>query len=801
MKVFQHIKINSLDDYFLNLSQRNGNNVFFYRINSYSEHIWDFLCRYYNEARKNGVIIDGRIPNVDQNQLSYYYEMMGENFALDSQFIMTSLQKWLPRMNAIQRNEISGAMYDVLSGLSAKGKNNNIIKNAYIKFMCWLYYRFESLTSHLGEDSIPKILCNGIGSHYELMLLSMLSRSGCDIVLVQTAGNSQYSGFDPYSETSDEWTDTGTVFPSDFSVRKLQQAVAEKINAVSVCGQKPPYTVETNGWAKGDGLTDVLTPVSDRINRSDIICNIFYRINGVYSRADYVNELISFRNSLNNQNRKLIVVNGEIAEPSYDEISEIKRSNYNSPAMAVSELARNIIISDSKLQQMVRYEFSQTMLKYSGQSSVNKFVNMCVYVLCWLKRWQKQLFANWKKESIPCFVLFDCNMDENQIIFTEILSALPVDVLILNPALKDVCRINSESLIEFTYDSPLEIDAFPEDGVSMRAGTVAYHAERELDTLMYQDTGIYRNHQYSKASSIVLDTMFEEIEILWNQELKYRPNFSTANGEVIIPVFFAKISGVKDGNVKAYWQFVKRLITEDTIVINGNQRVSANPHSPNANPYSGGGMTRSLGSINPYSLSSNANPYSANIRNSAPVQSGNTSQSSVAFWKNGSLQRSAIKNSPDYPYKVLREEMQDYILDKLQLLIDSRIIKGTFENGMEYKIISTILNLDSINKEIVRKLQNFDFTKKNPKILYINTGDNAITPEQAIVMEFLSMAGFDILFIIPTGYYNVENHYSRSIISEHQTGEYLYDLKCPDFSRISAGSRQPWHKKLFGRGV
>ncbi|MDE6679565.1 MAG: YceG family protein, partial [Ruminococcus sp.] len=777
-------------------SQRNGNNVFFYRINSYSDDIWNFLCRYYDEARKNGVIIDGRIPNVDQNQLSYYYEMMGESFSLDGQFIMKSLQKWLPRMNAIQRNEISGAMYNVLSGLQAQGKNNNIVRNAYIKFMCWLYYRFESLTSHLGEDNIPKILCVGIGSHYELMLLSMLSGAGCDIVIVQTAGNSQYSGFDPASEISYEWTNTGTAFPTDFSVRKLQQAVAEKINAMRVCGQKPSYTIETNGWAKGNGLEDVLTPVSERINHPDVICNILYQINGVYSRADYVNELISFRNTLSTQKRNLIVANGSIAEPSYDEISEIKRSNYNSHAMAVSELARNIIINNAELQQIVRYEFSQTMLKYSVQSSVNKFVNMCVYILCWLKRWQKKLFSDFSGNNLPCFVLFNCDIDENQAIFTEILSGLPVDVLILNPQMKNIRPINNDKFIEFTHDSPLEIEVFPEEGVSMRAGTVAYHAERELNTIMYQDSGIYRNHQYSKASAIVLDTMFEEIELLWNQELKYRPNFSTDNGEVMIPVFFAKVSGVKDGNVKAYWQFVKRLVNEDTIVINGNQRGSVNPHS---STYSGSNVnTRSLGSINPYSPIGNANPYSANIRNTAP--SGNTSQSAVAFWKNGSLQRTAIKNSPDYPYKVLREDMQEYILDKLQLLIDSRIIKGTFENGMEYKIISTILNLDSVNREIVRKLQNFDFTKKNPKILYINTGDNSITVEQAIAMEFLSMTGFDVLFIIPTGYCNVENHYSRSIISEHQTGQYMYDLKCPDFSRISAGSRQPWHKKLFGRG-
>ena len=73
-------------------------------------------------------------------------------------------------------------------------------------------------------------------------------------------------------------------------------------------------------------------------------------------------------------------------------------------------------------------------------------------------------------------------------------------------------------------------------------GTVAYHAERELDTLMYQDTGMYRNMQYGKANIISLQTMYEEIKILWDQELKYRPDFSVVDGVVNIPVIFAKVS-------------------------------------------------------------------------------------------------------------------------------------------------------------------------------------------------------------------------------------------------------------------
>ncbi|MDE5862065.1 MAG: YceG family protein, partial [Ruminococcus sp.] len=44
-----------------------------------------------------------------------------------------------------------------------------------------------------------------------------------------------------------------------------------------------------------------------------------------------------------------------------------------------------------------------------------------------------------------------------------------------------------------------------------------------------------------------------------------------------------------------------------------------------------------------------------------------------------------------------------------------------------------------------------------------------------------------------TGYNNIENYYSRSIISEHQIGSYVYDMKVPDFSRI----RLPWGRKKY----
>ena len=52
-----------------------------------------------------------------------------------------------------------------------------MLKNAYIKFMCWLYYKFERIVNMLGESKIPKILYEGDISNYELLLVSVLSNA------------------------------------------------------------------------------------------------------------------------------------------------------------------------------------------------------------------------------------------------------------------------------------------------------------------------------------------------------------------------------------------------------------------------------------------------------------------------------------------------------------------------------------------------------------------------------------------------------------------------------------------------
>lgn len=758
--MFEHKKLQNLDDFFTKLENRREKGVFFYRINGWNEEIDRLIRKYYETARLSGVVIEGRILNPTEANLDYYQEMMGLDFQMNPGFINRSLGRWLPRMNEFQRNQVAVSIYDTLDGLRQAGKNDNILKNAYIKFMCWFYYKFERIVNHLGEGGVPKILYEGEVSNYELLFLDILSRAGCDILLLQYRGDASYRKLDAQSLRSDELTVPGMqAFPAGYGLKRIQQEQQEAARTERLYGRKPEHENCTNAWITGKGLADILTPPPQRGTDPHFFYPCFIRITGVEDKLTYVSELYQFRQELKKAGRKVVVVNGQLPAPTMEEIAGIRRQNCQRQEQLLASLAANIQYgTEPELQRIMVKGFLDLMLAEAKEPgmNLNRLMNKGVYLLCWLKRYQGELFM---RDLTPgCFIHMGPCGNENETLFLRLLARLPADVLILVPAKEPSCRLEDPALYEIHYEEALRVERFPEDAGSLQVGTAAYHAERELDTLMYRDTGMYRSYQYGKAEAVTLQTMYEEIAILWKEELKYRPGFQTVDDIVNMPVIFAKVSGVKDENVANYWAEIKNLITEDTYLVNQAPLIR-------------------------------------------PGQSNPLKSCAVEFLKNGRLRRDKIKSHREYRYGFLREEVQEHILDALQKLLDERAVRGIYENGMEYAVIATVLNL---NKELVRMIQKFDYTKENPKLIYIQTGEQLPSQEDAILAVFLNLVGFDVAFFVPTGYQGPEKYFNRSRMEEHQIGEYVYDLRVPDFRTVQANTkaaRPSWRDKIFKRGV
>ena len=130
-------------------------------------------------------------------------------------------------------------------------------------------------------------------------------------------------------------------------------------------------------------------------------------------------------------------------------------------------------------------------------------------------------------------------------------------------------------------------------------------------------------------------------------------------------------------------------------------------------------------------------------------------------------------------------------------MLDQRLIKGTFRNGTEYTVLATVLNM---KKDVLRLIQGFDFTKKNPKLVIIHTRDQSPSLEDSIMITFLNRLGFDIALFVPTGYQTIERYLDGNFPVEHQIGEYVYDLNVPDFRSIPSEKGRSWLNNLLRRG-
>lgn len=753
--MFQQAPLKKLDDYFVPLPERPEKSVYFYRFAGNSPEVTAFLRRYYEAARQGGVIIDGRLPNPDPGQLAYFGEMMGTDFQRDCGFLSQRLAKWLPRMSPGQREAVASAMASTLEDMLRQGKNENMLRNAYIKYMCWLYYRFERIVNRLGTEVPPKILYDGAISVYELQLFLVLSRAGADLALLEREGDEGYRRLDPSSQLSRLYQAEGlSPFPPHFSLQRLREELARDVNRRRLYGAPPKLEPCTNAWMERPELNQLLTSPSLRGGEGRFFYNSFLAQYGVPDRLTFSADLFGFYQRLKSEGRRVCVVNGSIPVPTPEEVAAVPRKNYRDLEQMAGDLAQNIRCpASAELQSLMVKGFLDLVLEEGGPDrNVSRAANQAVYLLCWLKRWQKELFEGWKPPEVPVFLLFGGGTTEHEARFLRLLAKLPVDVALLQPSLDKGSCLRDPALLELRYEDSLSMETFPAQSGQLRVSTAAYQAERDLDGMMYQDTGLYRNQQYAKAEAVTLRTMYEEIAILWDQELKYRPSFQVNNGMVTLPVLLEKICGVKDGDVGRYWLEIKKLMTPETLVV---------PKLPWTSP-----------------LDEN------------PMRAGATQ-----FLRNGRLLKDKIKAHKAYPYGILRGEMQDYLLDKLQLLLDRRTIAGTYQNGTEYTVIAAALNL---KKELLRLLQKFDFTKKNPKLIVIHTSEEILSLEDGILFAFLNLLGFDILFFVPTGYQCIERYFAAPFANEQQIGEYLYDLPPPDFTRISERGRGSI-RKWFGR--
>ena len=717
------------------------NKGYILRISAYGSKVNEFLEKCCGEKSCGIIVSSTGLAKPDTNEISLCLNSMGQERITDRETVKACLSDYLhiPEDSVV---ELCEAILNIQSDMQKSGSNENIIRNVTVKFMFWLKkYCGASLAS--GENN-TKLLVQIPVSKHELWFFAVLAAVGQDIVLIETEGDEKCAQLDSEGKYSSMLELGDKPFPRGFSLNDIRQQLARQQSFSAQFNDPSLPKICTNAWISGEIFDDVRRSPAERGNESNTVYNCYARINGVENKATYLSDLFRIYSEIKDSRRFLLLDEGFPA-PTNEEIADIRRGNYNDIFALISGMSANLVHSSVTLQKLMRRAFAEVMKGYFDRTNdLRKSLNIGVYVLCWMKRWQKTLFSGWKLGECACFMMLGVCHSSKEECFVKMLSRLPCDVIQLVPDLKLTRLLTDELLYERNFTDTLEVKSFPKAESELSMGTVAYYAERELDEIMYNDATIFRDFQFKKANAILLNTMYEEIKLLWGQDLKFRPNFSVSGDIVNMPVIAARVSGVKGGSggIKDYRRELCEYITGNTLVIN-NRGIIAPPSE---------------------------NTFGFHLVSASK------------------LCREQILKSSDYRYGMLRGEIQDYILEKLQVLLDKDIVDDAPEH-----IAKVCLSLSS---DIVRMIQSFDFTKSNPKILYLNTTEKVISLEDSIALAFMSVLGFDILMFIPTGYMSCEKYYRNDFFVSHQIGDYCYDMPTPRLSPV--GQKQSIFKRIFG---
>ncbi|MBQ5332829.1 MAG: hypothetical protein J6K92_06180 [Oscillospiraceae bacterium] len=298
---------------------------------------------------------------------------------------------------------------------------------------------------------------------------------------------------------------------------------------------------------------------------------------------------------------------------------------------------------------------------------------------------------------------------------------------------------------------------FPTKIVKAKISTVAYSAERELDTALYGGDTIFRDRQFEKMDSAVLRTTLDEIFILWDQPAKFRSGFAVRGDRVVVPTIFAKINGVEDGDLKAYWRQVEDMITPFTTYI---------------------------------------------IKSPSYKRPATSMLSSYSRFLSGTrLDIEGLMRSPLNKYGFLSEPLQMLIFEKMQAAIDDGMLELDSPEESALYIIHVGLNLD---RTVLRSLQKYDFTKDIPKFVVVDAIEEPFSKLECVQLLLLSYLGFDVLVLSPSGYRDIEAYVSDDAFETHTLNEFKYNVSVPRFKTPDEAKYQKQKnglfKKLFRKG-
>ncbi len=698
-------------------------------------------------AKKSGLFFEGKIPMASTTEITAAADYAAADLA-DAQSVGAGLKSWISSQRLPYSAEaLTPALMEAVSLCGANGRNT------YYVILCWLI-KYLSIR----PESLVYI---GAGTLRELFFLYMMSLAGVKIIYVSYGMDKDFEKFphaDAVQTVSGAKNEMVQIDFAHIDLSKAAEMSAMRASAEQVEGKVQRLSTTAAGIFE-DFMVDRRTRVvkSGGVFTEDGVIPVYCAaLIGFDDEAVYSNMLLKFKEGFAGSKKQLIFIEKPLANPTADEIKLLGSVTRNSTSDMIDDLALRIKLNGDP----VRTALAQTELRkllnelYTGNQTVT--FNYGSKLISWLYRCTQARKYAVQYEDIPVILYYGA-ISQSELYFLNFMSRCGFDVIYITPdkqLLDLVIDKNQGGRMQiFQLPQSRESGSYPDKPVKMKMATVAYSAERELDTMLYGgDAGIFRDFQFPNSQTVTLKTTLEEIGILWKQEARFRQGFETSGNLVTVPNIFAKISGVKDGNISAYWEEIRGRLTPETIL---------------------------------------------RVKEAKDPQPGNLDLSAYrSFYRNGKIDAERLKASTLNRCSYLPDRIQDMYLFKMQEAVDSGFLKLSGDELM-CSVLHYGLNMD---KEFMKMLQSFDFTKQLPKLIWIDAVEQTFTLEECVQLVLCNLVGFDILIYTPTGYKNLETFVSADAFEEHTLNEFMYNVEVPKFKIPSETKNSGFFGRLFRKG-
>jgi len=353
------------------------------------------------------------------------------------------------------------------------------------------------------------------------------------------------------------------------------------------------------------------------------------------------------------------------------------------------------------------------------------------------------------------------NITKHEMYFLMMLHLMTFDVLVINPLKDDdwtsVDTMGISELHKNIQILPIEkLESRIASGkVIEQEESLTLQLEREIEDEFLASSGVYRPWQFREGTvkSLFIKSSIIDLTSNYNEPARVRNGFKTEGKTVTVPNYLFQIDGQYNDEIEYAKLVNSSITTPNTLVLTDRGE----------------------------SLFGNS------------VSEQEVLKLTFCIRNDGKFDIEKLKKLSYYQWDKYRDSLEDFMLNKINDFFDSQMFKKGLTQTEKFNIVVNILNIKS---DIIKMVDNFDYTDKVPKIVVFLEKEDFISDDILYLLGYINQLGFDIIIFNPSGLFSIDSVFNVERFNSVRLDTMKYDLTLDSIKKKKAS--KGIFKSLFG---